>query len=567
MTLFGRTLPFLPDPDEEEALQALMAPPAPLAPAPKPVAAPAPTAPPPPAAAAPAPTPAPTAPLPTRQMPAPYTPPPRAGGNGGGLFSGDDGAAWAALLDVALNKGHGTPQIIAQAAQLPEKRRQQQLEEDYKAAQINALNRRGLDDPYEQELKRRRLDQADRRLTAQEEQMRQTAGEYLRRKQETEAKYGAGSLQVKQLAQMYRQLGVPENILGTVEGMSMDTARVAAPSIREQGTIAQSPQLAQAAGDKAAAVAQANADVKHINAPEVAQDEANKAVAAMTAQLPYQREKARETAAGTQEGQGDYRERRLRWEKSRAFSKDNETELAIGGLINEINQAGGAAPADFAERFKGPLAARGIDPARLEAWQAKQMVLEMWARKQTGAAISASEGEKFDIQTGMNATASPEQVEAAYSVMERLIQRQLRAQASDNEAAPDIIFNAGVSDDPYAYLGRTRAETQASAKQPVPRVGMPGKQTATAEQPPAAAPRRPRKAPTASPEAQREAAEFKAAAGEQDVLPVAPAGPKVSAVKRPGMTLMRNPSTGSQGWVKDADVQDKIRRLHYEVVR
>lgn len=45
----------------------------------------------------------------------------------------------------------------------------------------------------------------------------------------------------------------------------------------------------------------------------------------------------------------------------------------------------------------------------------------------------------------------------------------------------------------------------------------------------------------------------------------APAGRNPN--KRPGQTLMRNPATGTVGWVDDANVQDKINRLKYERVQ
>lgn len=498
----------------------------------------------------------------------------------------DEGMVWAALLDAFVNKGRGTPQIIARASEMADARGKNALERQFKQAQIDWYNRRGQENPELAAQRARRLDQGDRRLDMQEDaERRRVAADQLRQlawetKNDPSGAQARKQWMYKNFPSMFKE--------GSLDGLSPEEMNHMGTQFGQMSDLALSPQQAQAAGDKAAAVAGAQADIKHAYAPQTAQDEANKAAAVMQAQIPLQREKSRETAAGTMEGQGDYRERRLRWEQTRAFAKDNEHELAIGGLINEINQAGGAAPADFAERFKGAITARGIDPARLQAWQAKQMVLEIWARKQTGAAISASEGEKFDIQTGMNATASPEQVEAAYAVMERLVQRQLRAQATNNPAAADVIFRSGVTDDPLGYLGMTESETQANAKKPV---GPPGsyRQTAVAQpvyaeppaaQPPAAAPKRPRRGPV-TPEARAEAAAWRPPnappSGEvlstTGRLPPASttAAPPAAAPKltppKPGMVLMRNPDTGTTGWVDQAKVQDKINRLGYEVVQ
>lgn len=518
MTRLGRTLSFLGDPDEDPdaplralALDGGGRETSPLAAAQAvndyyaksvPQQTPAPLTEDEPATAATTPPPA-AASLPDMPPRAPltvpdYEPPERSKSKG--LF-GDEGAAWAALLDVFVNKGRGTPQIIAAASQLPEQRRRNQIEEDYKIAQINAMNRRGIEDPEEKELRRLRLEQAQTRLEQQAKQMEATAGEYLRRKQETEAKYGAGSPQVQQLAEMYRQLGVPEKILGVVEGMSMDTVRATAPTIRQQSDLAQSPRLAAAAANKAAAVADATADVRHAHAGQVAQDAANQAGAVYASTIPYARDKARETAAGTQEGQGDYKERRMRYEQSRNYVKDFGDELDIAGLMTDVEHAGGAVPESIAERFRNTITARGIDPKRLTAWQARQLILEKWARSQSGAAISNSEEGRFVSQVGLNPTASAEQINAAFNVLSGLVQRRLRGGAVNNPAAMDVLRQSGTVDDPESYLGMTTEEASANAKQVVapPPARESVRQTAVAQEPPPPAPPRARgKKPKAS---------------------------------------------------------------------
>lgn len=114
------------------------------------------------------------------------------------------------------------------------------------------------------------------------------------------------------------------------------------------------------------------------------------------------------------------------------FSKDRETELDIAGLMQDIEATPGGAPPGFWERFRSSLTARNISPDRLENWQAKQMILELWSRNASGAAISKTEDGKFVTQVGMDWAASPEQVEAAYAVMGRLIGRRLRGFASSD---------------------------------------------------------------------------------------------------------------------------------------
>jgi len=485
---------------------------------------------------------------------------------GGGPFSGDEGAMWAALADVALNQGRGTGQILQKAYEQRGKRRENQLSEDYRVAQINSLNRGNQGrDPRELELRALALEQGAQRLQMQGDREARLL-ETQKAKLKDLISKGANGEQIAQYIELQRELGVPENILATLGGMSMDTARVAAPQLREQSTIAQAPQLAQAAADKTAATTGAKLDVEHAYAPQTSADKASEASQVYAATIPNVRTKARESAAGTQEGQGDYKERRFRWDQARAYQKDNEHELAIGGLINEINQAGGAAPKDFAERFKNDIAARGIDPARLEPWQAKQMVLEIWSRKQTGAAISATEAEKFDLQAGMGKTASAEQIQAAYNVMDRLVQRQLRAAATNNPTAREILFNAGVTDDPDMYLGLTPEQAQANAKKPVAREGaaIDGTRQTALAQPPAAA-------PGAAPRRQRPAATPTTPPTEKEILEATQlplgttGGPGVRATPALPVTpptaapaagaRMRRATKGSQ--VREAAMTDK----------
>lgn len=150
-----------------------------------------------------------------------------------------------------------------------------------------------------------------------------------------------------------------------------------------------------------------------------------------------------EHAIGLQEGKqmrGEEREEtRVNERRGQDFAEKwaqrNETNLDIAGLIQDIESAPGGVPPDFFERFSSSITARGIAPERLESWQAKHLVLELWSRGQSGAAISGTEDEKFKLQAGIAPTASSEQVEAAYNVLSRLTARRLRGSAAGNRAA------------------------------------------------------------------------------------------------------------------------------------
>ncbi len=143
-----------------------------------------------------------------------------------------------------------------------------------------------------------------------------------------------------------------------------------------------------------------------------------------------------------------------------SYAKERELELDIAGMLQDIEASpGGAAPAGFAERFSRAITARGIDPDRIETWQSKQMVLELWSRNQSGAAIGMSEGDRFKVQAGLSETATPEQVEAAVAVMRRLVARRLRATAAANpSAARDVATAQGLNVD--AWLGKQKAAAE-----------------------------------------------------------------------------------------------------------
>lgn len=131
------------------------------------------------------------------------------------------------------------------------------------------------------------------------------------------------------------------------------------------------------------------------------------------------------------------------------YATKYDKDLAIAGLMQDIDRAGGAAPQSFSERFKGALAARGVDPERLEAWRAKQLVVEEFLRKQTGAAISLSEEDRGDMLAGLAPAASEADATAAYNVMKRNIRRYLRMGAAANPSAARSVTRSAELDDSW----------------------------------------------------------------------------------------------------------------------
>jgi hypothetical protein len=149
------------------------------------------------------------------------------------------------------------------------------------------------------------------------------------------------------------------------------------------------------------------------------------------------------------------------------YAEKNQNELDIAALIQDVEKSPGGVPPGFFERFRNSITARGIDPARMESWQSKHMVLELWARSQSGMAISQTEDGRFMTQVGLNPTASAEQVESAYNVLGRVVDRRLRGAAVAN---PEVARRVGVEAyglDPDRWFG---AGKPSRATGPVPSV-------------------------------------------------------------------------------------------------
>lgn len=140
-------------------------------------------------------------------------------------------------------------------------------------------------------------------------------------------------------------------------------------------------------------------------------------------------------------------------ENAENFSKTQKTNLDAIGLMDEIDRGSdsGYAPTTVAERFGSAIASYGIPPDRLPAWQAKKLLLEEWARGQSGAAISNPETAKFLQQLGQHPLQSEEASNAAYDQFRRLITKRISGAARGNPAARDVLRS--YTSDPDAYLG------------------------------------------------------------------------------------------------------------------
>ncbi len=181
------------------------------------------------------------------------------------------------------------------------------------------------------------------------------------------------------------------------------------------------------------------------------------------------------------------------------FATKNQMEMDVAGLINTVQSSpGGVAPATFPERFRGAITAYVIGDDRIESWQAKHMILEIWSRSQSGAAISESEDGKFIMQVGLDPKASAENIEAAFKVLSSVVDGRIKAAASPNPAGAAPVLKAR-NLDPAKYLqGMEGVQVQPAATPggaptpaapaPAPPAGAPTTPTAAPQSPQSAAP-------------------------------------------------------------------------------
>src|SRR5215471_10579560 len=175
-----------------------------------------------------------------------------------GKAIGDEGAAWGALLDVALNRGRGVGQIIAAGARERAKRGDRDLERQYKQAQIAELGRRHTADDAEYkrqllEARKGELDARGQSLQLQREGMLIRLSEAKRRNDEYRAKYDKDDPGMVALIDGLSSVMPRADVEAILGGASMNTADKLMPIINEK--YKQTPASQRAAAERAAAEA------------------------------------------------------------------------------------------------------------------------------------------------------------------------------------------------------------------------------------------------------------------------------------------------------------------------
>lgn len=413
------------------------------------------------------------------QMPEMYTAPPR---KKTGVLD-DEGAMWAALLDVFVNRGRGTPQILARAGELADKRRNDQLDEDYRVAQINSLNRHGWVDPRKAALEARKLDQADARLTQGDERLR--AGAEREQRLQAAAALHQAAWDMKNdpakagARRQYLYDTYPKYFpAGSLDGLSAEDLNHMGTTISQRTALELAPQKAEAAAMTTAAQEGARAETRFAYRGKLAETAASRIEAEDRARMQQAEQLAEARSRGTQIGKGDLGERRFAAEQIRNYNKDYGKEMDIVGLMSSIDANGGVVPQSIAERIATDknIAGYAIDPKRLDAVSAKRLILEIWGRDQSGAAISQSEIKNFKNQVSDMSWADDRQIESAYNTMRDMLQTRLRSGALGNAWAPELLAIHMRDGDPWAFLGQTREQAQAqSFAKPPPGQGFSGR--------------------------------------------------------------------------------------------
>jgi hypothetical protein len=374
--------------------------------------------------------------------------PPSVGGN---LF--------ALGLDAVLNKGRNAGRIVNAIVGADDSdyvNYQRRIKAAKDKADIEATKRRGIETPEEQALREARLKLAQDNVRLRGEQIaNQGEGLELRKAQDAIKNDANHPSAVRLREQAYAQ-GWAEP--GSLDGLSNDQMKSGTnKALSNAADLAMADELNRVAAKKASAVADATDDNKVRTAAAISDaTQANKlelVAAGQTGKI-----EAEERAEGREQikrGE-DYK----KW-----FSKEAEKDLAIARLMDEIDSTPGGVTPTLMERFKGAITARGIDPARMKSWQAKQMVLELWARQQSGAAISDSEEARFARQAALDPLAGEEQVNAAYEVLGDVMETWLRSKAAGRPSDARAVGEAaGVNAD--RWFGAPQPAQQPA---PVPR--------------------------------------------------------------------------------------------------
>lgn len=447
----------------------------------------------------PAPTPA--RPPPQAQLFSGYADPqPRETGLG---ILGDEGAEWAALLDVALNKGRGVGSILTANAQRAGQERERartegrqakldRLNEESTRAQMGELGTRHNDDAFNRWYKTQQIGQheVDTSLrTMAQADVQKMQMEKLEREQGKDADDTRAARAVYALT-----IGDTATVNEILKNASPSMIGKLGPALNLFAHL-NNPDFAKVAGDTTGARTDAALQSRADNAPALETAAAAQARGGDFGHLTYAKAlaDARASGAAAGSGMGEYRKRREDYAMASSFHEKNREQLDLAGLFSEIDDGGGAVPQNIAERFAGskllgPWASRGVTPERLNVTQAKQLVVEKFLRSLTGKATTMPEEDRIFNEVGSNPLASPEQVEAAYNVLQGVIRRGLRGAAVNNPAAVEVLGQYVA--DPQGYLGLTQAP-QPGALPPAP---------PPAAAPPRAAPPQQLELPTGQPE-------------------------------------------------------------------
>jgi len=355
------------------------------------------------------------------------------------------GLGLAAFLDLALNRGRNTGALLGTmaAGSDPYEQQMRDLEMQHKQAQIEALGRRGRERLQPRPIDPRLQEYRERSIKLREDQFAASQAEKDRKAKEAEALKRLDSAETQSLRDAAVATGVDPEAVASMTGEQIMQWR---------------PQLGQMA--------------QQLRSDTSWQQRFGKTQAAQIAKEGREEERdlAKEGRADERELAKEGRDREAREQERAAtfaseFAKTHQTDLDIAGLIQDIENSPGGVPPSFFERFRSSLTARGIDPDRLEPWQAKQMVLELWSRKQTGANIATDEDAKFVSQVGMDPAASPEQIEAAYRVLGRVVGRRLKRVAVANpNAARDVAAAGGLDADRWIGKPAQTKKPRAQAK-------------------------------------------------------------------------------------------------------
>ena len=200
-------------------------------------------------------------------------------------------------------------------------------------------------------------------------------------------------------------------------------------------------------GADAAAIDALRAEAARMN------DTAALSEALPTIRNPKQREKVVADIARIEAGKrstdargvtADAAERKTSANDARAFEKDVGPAITTLDLIDKFESANMKS-----EDIEGTGVVKGWIPDMMVGDKAKEnrgkmrLIKESWARAQSGAAISATEGENFAIQSGTKENASDAEIRAGMKALRDVLERKIRRASVGREGTAQDVLNAG----------------------------------------------------------------------------------------------------------------------------